>query len=569
MRRYGWLLVATAVAAAVGGTAALAEMDINGPADVPPGSYKGRQYVDSAGCVFVRAGYGGTVNWVPRVDRAKKQLCGYKPTFQNGEPVLDVAKVAPLPAAPVTVPAAPSVAASRPVAPVSATPVRVTQDPAPAPVLPRRSGSPFEPTPFVGKPMETIATTETPPRIGLGARATTPAIPKAAPVRAAEAAPVAPVAPVPSYGPALSRAGYVSPYAMNGGTVEPAPLATAVRYHNTLPLPGAVQIVATQTVDAASTACPIGTGMAQRYTLSDGRRVVRCGAPTENPAAFINAAAVPGLIVTSAPMVGGAGYGPQAADVRGYPVVTTAPLVGGAGYGARSSAQTYLAPGAGGVTPQQAYAASSPYAMPGAAAAPMIPAKGRVSSSSYGSVPAAVFVRSPAGQTTLAPVGVATNVGPTGYAPAFDDGRLNPFRGPRTAMGDAEQGLIWTNEVPARRVTDKTPARKRIVPDVPAYGMTPAYATPYAAAPVIGRVSSKSAPVSAPQMAGPRYVQVGTFAVPANAAAAKARLAAAGLPVSASTNGHGMTAVLAGPFADARQALAAVRSAGFADTLLR
>ena len=100
MRRYGWLLVATAVAAAVGGRTALAEMNLNGPAEVPPPSFKGRQYVDSAGCVFVRAGYGDAVNWVPRVDRTKNQLCGYTPTFKTGQAVLDIAKVGPATPAP-------------------------------------------------------------------------------------------------------------------------------------------------------------------------------------------------------------------------------------------------------------------------------------------------------------------------------------------------------------------------------------------------------------------------------------------------------------------------------------
>ncbi|WP_444429897.1 SPOR domain-containing protein [Rhodobacter capsulatus] len=69
--------------------------------------------------------------------------------------------------------------------------------------------------------------------------------------------------------------------------------------------------------------------------------------------------------------------------------------------------------------------------------------------------------------------------------------------------------------------------------------------------------------------AAPRYVQVGSFAVAGNAAAAKARLAAAGLPVSSARTGRGLTVVLAGPFADARQALATVRNAGFAEGLLR
>ncbi|TKD26323.1 hypothetical protein FBT96_01075 [Rhodobacter capsulatus] len=509
MRRYGWWVAATAVAATLGGSAALAEMEINGPADVPPPSYKGRQYVDSAGCVFVRAGYGGTVTWVPRVDRTKKQLCGYQPSLPQGAPVAEVA----------TAPAK------------SAPPVAVAAAPAPAPAhAARPARSPFAPTPFVGKPMETIATTETPPRIGLGAAAAKPL--PAAPVRVA-AAPQSPVTP-PVAIAAPARAGYVSPYALNGGFEAPVAAVAAatpgrgsVRYHNTLPVP--VRITGTETVAASATACPAGMATAQRYLLSDGRSVVRCGGAAENPVAFINAAAVPGLVVTSAAMPGGAGAaGAQA-------------------------------------TPQQAYAAASPYALGGGVA----PMTARLGSSGTSVGP--VVVRAPSGHSTLAPIAVETTVGPTGYAPAFEDGRLNPFRGPRTAMGDAEQGVLWTNEVPSRRITDRTPARKRIVPAEPVFVPAPAYAAPYvlpdAAAPM--RVSSKSAPPAAAAPAAPRYVQVGSFAVAENAAAAKARLAAAGLPVSSAQTRRGLTVVLAGPFADARQALATVRTAGFAEVILR
>jgi hypothetical protein len=37
---------------------------------------------------------------------------------------------------------------------------------------------------------------------------------------------------------------------------------------------------------------------------------------------------------------------------------------------------------------------------------------------------------------------------PPGYKLVWDDGRLNPNRGPRTAEGDAAMRRLWTDTVP-------------------------------------------------------------------------------------------------------------------------
>ncbi len=50
------------------------------PAELPSPDYAGQQYVDSRGCMFVRAGNGAEVVWVPRVTRDGTPVCGNPPS---------------------------------------------------------------------------------------------------------------------------------------------------------------------------------------------------------------------------------------------------------------------------------------------------------------------------------------------------------------------------------------------------------------------------------------------------------------------------------------------------------
>ncbi len=55
------------------------------PAEFPPDSYGSTQYVDSAGCVFVRAGVGAAETWVPRLTRSRQPLCGFRPSLAKAK----------------------------------------------------------------------------------------------------------------------------------------------------------------------------------------------------------------------------------------------------------------------------------------------------------------------------------------------------------------------------------------------------------------------------------------------------------------------------------------------------
>ena len=95
-------MIAIAVIAASGalGIAQAQSLRQSGePAEFPPSTYKGRQYVDSKGCVYIRAGIDGNVTWVPRVSRSRQQVCGLPPTNVGTRAAQVARQPAPKPAA--------------------------------------------------------------------------------------------------------------------------------------------------------------------------------------------------------------------------------------------------------------------------------------------------------------------------------------------------------------------------------------------------------------------------------------------------------------------------------------
>lgn len=151
------------------------------PAEFPPASYKGKQYVDSKGCVFIRAGIDNNVTWVPRVSRERKAICGFKPTNVGSAADTFAATPAPKPAP----------------APAAAAPTAVVPKPAPKTVaavpVPRPVAKPATAKPATTKTVSAQPVPKPQPKV---VRQTAPK-PAPKPARVAVAKPVT-TAPVPT-----------------------------------------------------------------------------------------------------------------------------------------------------------------------------------------------------------------------------------------------------------------------------------------------------------------------------------------------------------------------------------
>ena len=81
----------------------------DGPSELPPEAFTANTYIDSRGCVYVRAGLDDVVHWLPQVTKTRTPVCGRSPTF--GDPVAQA--LGPDPALPVPAPTLQDVAVSK------------------------------------------------------------------------------------------------------------------------------------------------------------------------------------------------------------------------------------------------------------------------------------------------------------------------------------------------------------------------------------------------------------------------------------------------------------------------
>lgn len=490
---------ALAISAVVAGTAASAYTlaQASRPKEYPPSSYTKDVYVDSRGCVYVRANIGTAVNWVPRLAGDRKTvICNATPT--SGAAL-------------------------------------------------RSASVPPPPPPPPPAPMEiataTTATTATTAAAAAQARGTTPLSSAVAGLRAPTRSASASTA---STGNSVSRTLNV-----------------------TCPSNGSTARVRIGGSTVAVNCDPTGN-RAQSYLVRHGNgettRLVANPAPRREVAPVRN-------VTTTTRSLAGQVINPPISDGRSatlaeaglravgdHALVSRSPRVqignvapGGA---TNNFGKTYgvLRPGA---VRQGVIGTTGARAATGYSGSTEVQPRGSVSdgfANGYG----------------LAPVqGGGRVVIPSGYRPAWQDGRLNPQRGPRTVQGNYEMASVLDiSTVPMVDLTREQLAERYVTGTTVVVSSKNTRQAPVAtAAPQVARASATAAAA----VSGKRYVQVGAYRDAANASAAAARLKALGLPGRVARTQSGLTVVIAGPYTDAgalANALATARRS-FPDAYLR
>ena len=530
-QRSGFLSTVAVVAALMsGGASAQALRNSSGPAEFPPSSFTANQYVDSRGCVFVRAGIGGTVNWVPRVNRSRDQLCGFQPTQVAGSTTISPTANVPNP---LDTPVAGLTArpAARP-APAAAPAPVIAAAPAPRVILPTSTAGAINPltgqrvgTPAVPRPV--VAATPSPRII------TTPTAQPRVLTRSQACAGLTGVQP--------NLIGQRTGQPINcGGTAAPQVAAVTP---STVQAPSALPRV------SRTQACADIDATGRSYVSATTGLPIRCGPQTQRitPRTGPFAGLQADLSRPQRPYSNPLDAAPGSMALNPGTNIRLATLCGVGGLTNTSGLSIRCGPQA-----QSPSGLTSRLAVPADPASNGLVTRARTAPAGQGFLGDLLNHNPPPYSNPAAGYALPAPTVPAGYTRVWDDGRLNTQRGIRVGpQTQSPSGLTNTIRYAA---TPRT---------------TPAVEQP--------RVSTRTAPQAQPseQISGHRYVQGGTLGSRDQAQSIAQSLRTRGLPMRVGVfnqNGTEMRIVLAGPFssdAQLQSALGTTRGAGYSGAFTR
>lgn len=494
------------------------------PAEFPPSSFKASQYVDSRGCVYVRSGRGVATDWVPRVSRDRKILCGFKPSLTAEQVALPVIPDPVVPNA-----AAPSSLSTDTAVQVATVEANSTR--------PRRGFNLFQ-----QRPLDTVASLTTTPNVP-DAAPIARSLPVAAPIQTAAVQVAAPIAasPAPVRARRATRATFDQAEIV-GETCGTNAQGRAVR----------CTPQSTQPVDYVLKRLPAGVTVrrADGGTLTTTEpTVVRIAvaAPTVAPVPVINAP------IATAPV--------YLAQVHTGAATLCNGLSGNGAAFIQGSGRASVRCGPQAVHPS-AYLRGNQVQV------------GRASAGNLTNI-AAVTPRIPDGyKSTFDDGRINFNRGPQTLAGDYQMAQYLSNTVPSYPPNYVYKRTLWQTffGLPGKYVPSKTSVVATAVPTPQIHLSTKSASVPTTRAVA---ATTPAAPRVKAVPAGLRYVQVGTFGVIENADKSVARLAAMGFPVASQKlvrNGKTLKSVLAGPFAtpeQTAQALAQTRAAGYGDAFAR